>query len=100
MNYIHHGMEIACVALLRVQLEGVRVVIIAHTEIQAILGSAEKSFNLRLRQLFDSLGVPSPSSLPSLVSAVIKVEDIVFQPAGYVLVNKACAENNVFVMPG
>ena len=89
-------------ASLRVQLEGVRVVIMGRiTEIQAILGSAENpSISDCVNYLIRLEEVPSPSSLPSLVSAVIKVGDIVFQPAGYVLVDKACAENNVFVMRG
>ena len=97
---IHSGAELGCTSSLRVQVEGVRIVVMARImEVLLLLQTDGDSpsitdavnFLIRLEE------VPPSSQMPSLVEAIRKVGDIIYQPAGYLLVDKACVETSVFL---
>ncbi|CAE7244505.1 unnamed protein product, partial [Symbiodinium sp. CCMP2456] len=95
LQYVHRGADLGCVGSLRVQLEGVRLIILARvTELLAVLGDEggiadAVNYLLRLEE------APSKTAIPSLVSAICKAGDVTFVPPGYLLVDKACMETNV-----
>lgn len=97
LQYVHRGADLGCVGSLRVQLEGVRLIILARvTELLAVLGDEggiadAVNYLLRLEE------APSKTAIPSLVSAICKAGDVTFVPPGYLLVDKACVETNVFL---
>ena len=41
--------------------------------------------------------VPAATALPSLAAALMKTGDVLYMPAGYMTVDKACGETNVFL---
>ena len=106
LQHVHRGVELGCTASLRVQLEGTRIIVMARLAEVAKMLSAENpgqqewpvtdcvDWLLRLEE------VPPATSIPSLVAGVCKVGDLIYQPAGYVIIDKACVENNVSLTLG
>ena len=82
---------------MRLQLQGVRVLVMARvSEIEHML-EEECTIQDCVNWLIRLEEPPSAIKIPSLVSAICKVGDVVFQPAGYLLVDKSCIETNVSV---
>lgn len=101
LGHIHRGVELGCVSSMRVQVEGVRLLIVARiTEVvDALQAEVADGTSVTISDMVDWLlrldECPPATKMPSLVAGVVRVGDIMYLPAGYILVDKACVEDNV-----